>query len=182
MYACWHCPIVTNLNQVTLSCSTSQRSKSWGNAITQPQSYPIPKFYILNGMGLRLGNGISNCFFVLWEVEYDRPFINLSLFFRENILLFCKNWNHVGEFPNKYECKMKCHNPLMLCSCSQELKSLRDRSLSDPNPCGNHWFIGTLYYYYFCCSSFWILNNFSTCKFHYFRGRNKDWMLSSHKS
>jgi len=33
------------------------------NTITQPQSHPIPELYILNGMGLRLANGISPCFF-----------------------------------------------------------------------------------------------------------------------
>ena len=30
-----------------------------GNAITHPQSHPIPKLYILDVMGLRVGNGIS---------------------------------------------------------------------------------------------------------------------------
>ena len=40
-----------------LSYSTPQKSKETrGNAITQPRSHPIPKFYIFNGMGPRLGN------------------------------------------------------------------------------------------------------------------------------
>ena len=43
-----------------MACHTQPLKKSEetrGNAITQPQSYPIPKFYIhFNGM---LGNGIS---------------------------------------------------------------------------------------------------------------------------
>ena len=79
-----------------------------------------------------------------------------SLFFGENLLLSCKNWSHVGEFPNEYDYRRKWHNLLMLCSCSQGLKSLRDMSLSDPNPCGNHRLIGTLHYYYFCCSFFYM--------------------------
>ena len=46
-----------------------------GNAITQPQSHPIPKFYIfLNGMGLRLGNVCS----YLSELN---PLILLRIFF-----------------------------------------------------------------------------------------------------
>jgi len=48
-----------------LSYSTPQKSEETrGNAITQPQSHPIPKFYIfINEMEPRLGNGISPCFF-----------------------------------------------------------------------------------------------------------------------
>ena len=55
VYACWHCPIITDLYQVTLSCSNSQRrkNKTRGNAAIQPQSHPIPQFYILNGLFLR---------------------------------------------------------------------------------------------------------------------------------
>jgi len=43
-----------------LSYSTPQKSEETrGNGITQPQSHPIPKFYIFfGGMGPRLGNGI----------------------------------------------------------------------------------------------------------------------------
>jgi len=49
-----------------LSYSIPQKSEETrGNAITQPQSHPIPKFYIfLMGWDcMRLGNGISPCFF-----------------------------------------------------------------------------------------------------------------------
>jgi len=49
-----------------LSYSTPQKSEETrGNAITKPQSHPIPKFYIfINGMEPSLSNGISPCFFI----------------------------------------------------------------------------------------------------------------------
>jgi len=49
-------------------------------------SHPIPKFYIFNGMGLRLGNSISLVSSLSGGVEYDRPSLNPFLFFGEN---FC---------------------------------------------------------------------------------------------
>ena len=47
------------------SYSTPQKSKETrGNAITQPRSHPIKKnVEFRDGMGPRLGNGISPCFF-----------------------------------------------------------------------------------------------------------------------
>ena len=52
-----------------------------------PIHHPIPKFYILNGMGLRLVNGISP-FQLFQEVEHNMrmPSLNPSYFFKENIL------------------------------------------------------------------------------------------------
>jgi len=47
-----------------LSYSTPQKSKETkGNAITQPWSHPIKNVEFRDGMGPRLGNGISPCFF-----------------------------------------------------------------------------------------------------------------------
>jgi len=37
--------------------------KKQGNVITQPQSHPIPKFYVFKWDGL--GNSISPCFFAV---------------------------------------------------------------------------------------------------------------------
>jgi len=48
-----------------LSYSTPQENEETrGNAITQPRSLPVKKnVEFRDGMGLRLGNGISPCFF-----------------------------------------------------------------------------------------------------------------------
>ena len=67
-----------------LSYSTPQKSEETrGNAIIQPRSHPIPKFF--NGMGLRLGNRISPCSSHFWDAEYDRPSLN-PFCFSEKIL------------------------------------------------------------------------------------------------
>jgi len=50
-----------------MACHTLPLRKSEetrGNAITQPRSHPIPKFF--HGMGPRLGNSISPCFFTFF--------------------------------------------------------------------------------------------------------------------
>jgi len=63
-------------------------SETRGNAITQPRSHPIPKFYIFL-MGWNRGWVISPCFFTFWGVEYDRPSLN-PFCFSENCFLLVK--------------------------------------------------------------------------------------------
>jgi len=56
------------------------------NTITQPQSHPIPKLYILDGMGLRLANGISPCFFAFFERWSMTGHLYILLLFRERYM------------------------------------------------------------------------------------------------
>jgi len=44
----------------------------------------IPKFYISNGMGLRLGMAFPIVSLLFQVVEYDRPFLKSFSFLREN--------------------------------------------------------------------------------------------------
>jgi len=100
VYVCRHCPIITNMYQVTLSCSTSQRSKKKQGEMPLPSLSPIPSlnstFYMGWGWGWVMAFPLVSLLF--WEVEYDRLSLNTFLFFRENLLLSCKNWNHVESF------------------------------------------------------------------------------------
>jgi len=55
----------------------------------------IPKFYILNGMGLRLGMAFPIVSLLFQVVEYDRPFLKSFSFLRENFifLLLQQHWS-----------------------------------------------------------------------------------------
>ena len=50
-------------------------------------SHPIPKFHFFNGMGPRLGNGISPCFFAFLRGGIWQAIPKSFLFFWENFLL-----------------------------------------------------------------------------------------------
>ena len=72
-----------------MACHTPPLKKSEetrGNAIIQPRSHPIilKKFEFRDGMGPRLGSGISLCFFTFFILKS-------FLFYGENfLLLVCK--------------------------------------------------------------------------------------------
>ena len=70
--------------------SLKKVKKARGNAITQPQSHPIKEnVEFRDGMGPRLANDISPCFFTfLRDGVYDRPSLNL-LSFSEKIFASC---------------------------------------------------------------------------------------------
>jgi len=72
-----------------MACHTSpfkNAKKQEKKTITQPQSHPIPKLYILDGMGLRLANGISPCFFAFFERWSMTGHLYILLLFRERCM------------------------------------------------------------------------------------------------
>ena len=64
-------------------------SETRGNAITQPRSHPIPKFYIFV-MGWKQGWVISPFYFTFWSAGVWQAIPKSFLFFGENLFLLVK--------------------------------------------------------------------------------------------
>ena len=61
-------------------------------------SFTASILHFLNGMGPRLSNGISPCFFIFFEgcMDYDRPSLNPYCFFRRKFFASCIVWHPSG--------------------------------------------------------------------------------------
>ena len=61
-----------------MGCHTPplEKAKQQGKRHTQPQSHPIPKFYIFKWDGLRLVTAFPLVSLLFLEVEYDMPSLN----------------------------------------------------------------------------------------------------------